>query len=320
MIKKIGVLTSGGDAPGMNAAVRAVVRTALSKGMEVYGIRRGYVGLITGDIFQMDERSVSDIIHRGGTMLYTARCERFKTPEGQDKGFMMAQNFGLNALVVIGGDGSMRGGIQLAKRGLPVMFIPGSIDNDLGYTDLTIGYDTSVNTVLDAIGKIRDTSESHNRTLIVEVMGRHCGDIAMAAGLAGGAESILVPEQDYDLNLICRRIVEGQNAGKRHYIIVKAEGVKENPYEMAKMLEERTGSETRVVVLGYIQRGGAPDSTDRILASRMGYKAIELIAAGSESRAIGFVGNQIVSYPLEEALNVEKSFDDEFLKIAEALA
>jgi len=320
MAIKIGVLTSGGDAPGMNTAIRAVVRAGIHFGMEVYGIRGGYEGLLNGNIKEMEASDVGGIIHRGGTMLYTARCERFKTEEGQDRGFMMAQNFGLNAIVVIGGDGSMRGGIELSKRGLPIMFIPGSIDNDLGYTDLTIGYDTSVNTVLDAISKIRDTSESHNRTLIVEVMGRHCGDIAMAVGLAGGAESILVPEQAFDINLICRRIVEGQNSGKRHFIIVKAEGVEENPYEMAKLLEERTGSETRVVVLGYVQRGGAPNATDRILASRMGYKAVELIHEGSESRAIGYVGGQIVSYPLEEALSVEKAFSDEYLRIAEALS
>ena len=320
MATRIGVLTSGGDAPGMNTAIRAVVRAGIDFGMEVYGIKNGYEGLLNGEISQMTKSSVGGIVHRGGTILYTARCARFRTPEGQDKGYMMAKTFGLDAIVVIGGDGSMRGGIELSKRGMPVMFIPGSIDNDLNYTDFTIGFDTSVNTVLDAISKIRDTSESHDRTIIIEVMGRRCGDIAMSAGLAGGAETILVPEQPFELNDICRKIVEAFNNGKRHYIIVKAEGVEENPYEMARMLEERTGSETRAVVLGYIQRGGAPTAQDRVLASRMGYKAVELIKNNSESRAIGVVGNEIVTYPLLEALEMEKNFNADYLTIAEALS
>lgn len=320
MAGRIALLTSGGDAPGMNTAIRAVVRTALHFGMEVYGVKSGYQGLLNGEISQMTNQQVGGILHRGGTILYTARCEQFKSPEGQEKGFMMAQNFGLDALVVIGGDGSMRGAHALSMLGLTTMLIPATIDNDMGYTDYTIGYDTSVNTVLESMGRIRDTSESHNRTIIVEVMGRNCGDIAVEAGLTGGAETILVPERSYDINAICRKVIEGKNRGKRHDIIVKAEGVDISPYELADIIETRTGSETKVVILSYVQRGGSPSAFDRLLASRMGYKAVELIKNGSGSRALGIVANNIVAYTMEDAFAAKKEFKEEYLEIAEALS
>ena len=276
-MKKIGVLTSGGDAPGMNAAVRAAVRKGLSLGMDVYGIERGYEGLMDGDIKKMEWKSVGDILQRGGTILRTARSERFNTKEGEAHAAMMLDTFGIEGLVVIGGDGSFRGGLALAKKGIKVMGVPGTIDNDLGYTDYTIGFDTAVNTVLSLVSNIRDTASAHERTTIVEVMGRRCGDIALHAGLGGGADVILVPEVPLDINLVCRKVLRGQQSGKLHSIIVKAEGVEMGAEELAKIVEERTGREARAVVPAQIQRGGTPSGRDRFLASLMATKAVQLL-------------------------------------------
>lgn len=319
-MKKIGILTSGGDSPGMNAAIRAAVRGGIYLGLEVYGIDKGYEGLIDGEIEPMSISSVSDILQRGGTILRTARSERFMTPEGQKRAISMLENFGIDSLVIIGGDGSLRGGLDLDRRGITVMGLPGTIDNDLGYTDYTIGFDTSVNTVLSAISNIRDTSSSHERTTVIEVMGRHCGDIALYAGLTGGAETILIPEMPVDINAICKKMIQGRNRGKLHNIIVKAEGIDLSTHELADILKDRTGMETKIVVLGYIQRGGSPTARDRMLASRMAFKAVELLAEGSESRAIGINGSEIVHYPLEDALKMTREYDKDVMKLADILS
>lgn len=317
---KIAMLTSGGDAPGMNAAIRAVARCALSQGIEVYGIQRGFQGLLEGALHPMTFNEVSDKLQRGGTMLQTARCKEFRTLEGQKKGLGVLETFGIDALVVIGGDGSLTGGLCLSKLGMKVMGIPGTIDNDLGYTDYTIGFDTAVNTVLDGISKIRDTSSSHERTTIIEVMGRNCGDLALYAGIAGGAESLIIPEIGYDLNQICQRIILGRNRGKIHNIILKAEGVDIPAEELARLIEEKTGVESRAVILAYLQRGGAPTARDRILATRCGEKAVELIKNGSESKAIGCYGSEIVAYPLEEALAMKREFDQKLYDLSVTLS
>ena len=304
----------------MNAAVRAVVRCGIDRGMEVYGIYHGYEGLMNGDIKLMDMSSVGGIIHRGGTILGTARSPRFMTEEGQQHAFNMLQTFGIEGLVVIGGDGSLKGGLALSKMGIPVMGLPGTIDNDLAYTDYTIGFDTAVNTVLSAISNIRDTSSSHQRATIIEVMGRHCGDIALHAGIGGGADAILVPEVPYDLNAICRNIIQGQHRGKKHTLIIKAEGVEADAIELAKEIENRTSQETRAVILAYLQRGGSPTAQDRLLASRTAGKAVELLYNDESSKAIGISGNQIVAYDLEEALNMERTVDQEMYDLADILA
>ncbi len=291
----------------MNACIRAIVRGAIYNGMEVYGIRRGYEGLIDGEIEQMDVSSVADIIHRGGTILRTARSERFLTKEGFARALSMLETFGIEGLAVIGGDGSLRGGAELSQAGVTVMGLPGTIDNDLAYTDYTIGFDTAVNTALMAIGNIRDTSSSHGRTTIIEVMGRHCGDIALYAGLAGGAETILVPEETLDVAGICKKLLTGKNRGKLHSIIIKAEGVSMSSEELRTVLEERTGLETRVVILGYIQRGGGPTARDRLLASRTGYRAVELFRDGSPSKAVGIRGEEIIAVDINDALKTPKS-------------
>ncbi|MDO4745055.1 MAG: 6-phosphofructokinase [Bacillota bacterium] len=319
-MKRIGILTSGGDAPGMNAAVRAAVRKGLSMEMEVYGIERGYEGLLDGDIKKMEWKSVGDILQRGGTILRTARSERFMTAEGQDHAAKMLETFGIEGLVVIGGDGSFRGGLDLDKRGIKVMGVPGTIDNDLGYTDYTIGFDTAVNTVLSLISNIRDTASAHERTTIIEVMGRHCGDIALHAGLAGGADVIMVPEIEVDLNKVCRKVLRGQQSGKLHSIIIKAEGVQMNSIELASEIEERTGREARAVVPGHIQRGGTPSGRDRILASLMATKAVQLLYDDEESKAIGIVGDEIVSYAFEEALKIKREFGNDIFELAEILS
>lgn len=319
-MKKIGVLTSGGDSPGMNAAIRAAVRSALYNGMKVYGIERGYDGLIEGDFREMDVSSVADILHRGGTILHTARSARFMTAEGRAMACNMLRNFEIDSLIVIGGDGSMHGALELSKLGVPVMCLPGTIDNDLGYTDYTIGFDTAVNTVLSAISNIRDTSSSHERTTIIEVMGRHCGDIALYAGLAGGAESILIPEQPFDINAVCKKLIQGRNRGKLHNIIIKAEGVDIGTNELASLIHERTGLDAKLVVLGYLQRGGSPTSSDRLLASRTACKAVELISEDSESRAIGINGGEIVHYALADALQIKRESNLEFMELADILS
>ena len=306
---RIGVLTSGGDSPGMNAAVRAIVRFGIDRGMEVYGISRGYEGLIDGEIEKMERRSVGDILQRGGTILKTARSKRFMTEEGQERAVRNMETFRIDALVVIGGNGSYAGALELSKRGVPVICLPGTIDNDLGYTDYTIGFDTAVNTVLDAITRIRDTSSAHERTTVIEVMGRHCGDIAIYSGLAGGAEYVLIPEVEPDLNDISLKILEGVNKGRLHSIIINAEGSMYPSDVLVENLSERTGREVKLVVLSYLQRGGSPTLQDRLLATECGAKAVELIDNGIYNKAIGTVGGEIMGFDLEEALKQENCFD-----------
>ena len=268
----------------------------------------------------MDRGSVGDILHRGGTMLKTARSERFRTAEGQERAVRMLQTFGIEGLVVIGGDGSMRGALELSKRGIPVMCLPGTIDNDLNYTDYTIGFDTAVNTVLEAISKLRDTSSAHDRTTVIEVMGRHCGDIALYAGLAGGAEAVLIPEVPVDLNDICRRIIEGSHRGKLHSIVIKAEGTEMTSGELSRVIEEKTGKETRKVVLGYLQRGGSPTLSDRNLATLTAAKAVDLLYAHSSSKAVGINQGQIMACDLEEALNLPKEFNRQMYDLITVLS
>ncbi|MFA6941778.1 MAG: 6-phosphofructokinase [Clostridiaceae bacterium] len=318
-MKTIGVLTSGGDAPGMNAAIRAVVRTGLEKGMKVMGIKRGYSGLINGEIEDMDRHSVSDIIQRGGTILRTARCPEFKTEEGRQKAVNILKVFGIDGLVIIGGDGSFQGGRLLSQLGIATIGLPGTIDNDLAYTDYTIGFDTAVNTVLDAINKLRDTSSSHGRVSIVEVMGRNCGDIALYAGIAGGAESVIVPEVGYNFDNLCKSIITDKINGKWHNLIILAEGVG-GAKELAEKVEDVTGITARATVLGHIQRGGSPSAQDRILASRMGYRAVELLEEGNTDRVVGIKGNVIIDEDIEEALNMPRRFDSRLYDIARTLS
>ena len=321
MAKRIAVLTSGGDSPGMNAAIRAVVRCGIWNKLEVYGIERGYEGLINGEFKEMTVSSVSDIMQRGGTVLKTARSQRFMTPEGFQRAVEKLGQFKIDGLGIIGGDGSYRGGLALAKAGKTVVCLPGTIDNDLNCTDFTIGFDTAVNTVLSAIGNIRDTTSSHERSTVIEVMGRHCGDIALYAGLTGGAEAILIPEKPADIDQICETLIKGKNRGKPHSVIIRAEGVEISSADLAKIITEKTGMETKVVVLGYVQRGGSPTARDRLLASRMGCKAVELLLQdGMTSKAVGIRGNDIVAYDLEEALNMPKQYDASIMDLAEILA
>ena len=318
-MRTIGELTSGGDAPGMNAALRAVVRTGIYNKVRILGIKQGYNGLINGNIEEMNLSSVADIIHRGGTILRTARCDEFPTENGIKKAINVIDIFNIDGLIVLGGDGSFRGAKLLSDKGIPTVGVPCTIDNDMGYTDYTIGFYTAVETVVDAISKIRDTSSSHGRANIVEVMGRRCGDIALYAGLAGGAESIIVPEEEIDVDEVCRKLIQSRNRGKLHSIIALAEGVG-NAYEFAKEIEEKTGTETRVTILGHIQRGGTPTAFDRIIASKMGYRAVELLLEGNSERAIGVKDNDIVDMDFEEALSAKKSFDKEMLNIASILS
>ena len=317
---KIGVLTSGGDAPGMNAAIRAVVRCGIDAGFEVYGIKRGYEGLLDGEIERMSLSSVGDILHRGGTILKTARSERFSTEEGVKRSKVILDTFGIDALIIIGGDGSMRGALELSKLGVNVMCLPGTIDNDLAYTDYTIGFDTAVNTVLDAISKVRDTSSAHERNTIIEVMGRHCGDIALYSGVGGGAEAVLIPEIEADVNRVCRKILQGAGRGKLNSIIINAEGSGVSSDELAKEIAELTGRETRIVVLSYLQRGGVPTLDDRLLASQSGAKAIELIQSGIKNRAIGTVNGKIQALEIEGALAEKPEFDHELYELIDVLS
>ncbi len=318
-MKTIAVLTSGGDAPGMNAAIRAVVRTGVDKNLKVMGVQRGYSGLLNGEIVPMDRHSVADIIQRGGTMLRTARCDEFKTEAGRKKGAGILKAFGIDGLVVIGGDGSFHGAQLLSKMGIATVGIPGTIDNDLPYTDYTIGFDTAVNTVLDAINKLRDTSTSHERASIVEVMGRNCGDIALYAGLAGGAESIIIPEKGYNQDSLCRTILEGKLRGKMHSLIILAEGIG-GAERLSEKIEEITGIEARPTKLGHIQRGGSPTCMDRVLASRMGYRAVELLSEGKSSRVVGISGGTIMDMDIDEALAVPRHFDEKLYEIANILS
>ena len=318
-MKKIAVLTSGGDAPGMNAAIRAVVRTAIHNGIEVMGVQRGYAGLINGELFPMNRSSVSDIIQRGGTILRTARCLEFKQEEVRKEAAQILADNGVDALVVIGGDGSFTGAKLLSKLGVKTVGLPGTIDNDLTYTDYTIGFDTALNTVVESIDKIRDTSTSHERVSIVEVMGRDCGDIAVHTGLACGAEYIITPEKGYDKDELCKVILEGKKAGKMHNLVLLAEGVG-GASELSKYIEDKTGIETRATVLGHIQRGGAPSAFDRVLASRMGSKAIELLMEGKTSKVVGIKDNEIFDQDIDEALALDRRFDKELYRISEEIS
>ncbi|MBC8589689.1 6-phosphofructokinase [Wansuia hejianensis] len=312
-MKTIGILTSGGDAPGMNAAIRAVVRTGIYNNIRVMGIKQGYNGLVNGLIEEMNLSSVADIIHRGGTMLRSSRSDEFLTKEGFQKAINVLKVFGIDGLVVLGGDGTLRGAKALSEAGIPTIGIPCTIDNDLGYTDYTIGFMTAVETVVDAIGKIRDTSTSHGRANIIEVMGRHCGDIALYAGLAGGAESIIVPEMPFDIEQVSRKAIQGRNRGKLHHIIVLAEGVG-NVYDISESLIEQTGIDTRVTILGHIQRGGSPTVFDRITASEMGRRAVELLIKGEGGRTLGIKCNEIIDLDIIQALDIKKEFNKEMFE------
>ncbi len=318
-MKRIAVLTSGGDAPGMNAAVRAVVRSAIYHGCKVFGVNRGYRGLIDGDLFEMDLSSVGDIIHRGGTILRSARCEEFTTPEGREKALTVLRVFRIDGLVVIGGDGSFQGAQKLSEMGFPAIGIPGTIDNDLAYTDYTIGFDTALNTVIDAISKLRDTSSSHERVSIIEVMGRHCGDIALFAGVAGGAEIIIIPETEYNEDEICKKIIQSKNRGKKHSIIMLAEGVG-GAQELTDVIKEKTGLDSRSTILGHIQRGGSPSAFDRIIASQMGAKAVDLLLEGKSSKVVGISKNEIIDMDIHEALSMKNELKKDMYRLANILS
>lgn len=313
--KTIGVLTSGGDAPGMNAAIRAVVRAAIKKGMRVIGIKRGYNGLIHGEMVEMNMRSVSDIIHRGGTMLYTARCLEFKEHAGVVKAKESCLESGIDGIVVIGGDGSFRGAADLSKEGIPCVGLPGTIDNDISCTDYTIGYDTAMNTAMEMVDKIRDTAQSHDRCSVVEVMGRRAGYIALNTGIACGATYILVPEIEPDYDAMIEKIKTAQKLGKQNFIILVAEGVGHSD-EIAKRIEAETGIESRATILGHVQRGGNPTVRDRVLASQLAYHAVELLDQGIGNRVIGIQKDQVVDFDIQEALSMKKTFPMELYKIA----
>jgi len=319
-IKTIGVLTSGGDAPGMNAAIRAVVREGLSRGKKVKGIHRGYSGLLQGEIEDMTARSVSDTIQKGGTILQTARCLEFQTPEGQQLGADMCKKFGIDAVVVIGGDGSFRGAQKLAAHGINTVGVPGTIDLDIACTDYTIGFDTAVNTAMEAIDKIRDTSTSHERCSIIEVMGRGAGYIALWCGIANGAEDILLPEKyDYDEQKLVNHIIENRKKGKQHHIIINAEGIGHST-SMAKRIEAATGVETRATILGHMQRGGSPTCKDRVYASTMGCLAVDLLCQGKSNRVVAYKGGQFTDFDIDEALAMKKHIDEYDYQISLNLA
>lgn len=319
-MKSIAVLTSGGDAPGMNPAVRAVVRTACQRGIKVYGVDRGYTGLINGDIHEMNLRSVSDIITRGGTILYSARCPEFKTEEGLQKAVSTCKKFGIDGMVIIGGDGSFRGARDLSLRGIPCIGLPGTIDNDISCTDYTIGYDTCLNTIVQMVDRIRDTSESHDRCTVVEVMGRGAGYLALEAGIAVGATSIIVPEVEYDIERdVIARIREFQKTGKKHFIVIVAEGVG-GTAEIAKKIEAETGVESRATILGHVQRGGSPTARDRIMASQMGSRAVDLLTRGIGNRVVGIKDNKIVDFDIFEALKMTKTINMKDYELAHEIS
>ncbi len=319
-VTAIGVLTSGGDAPGMNAAVRAVVRTAIDMGIKCYGIRRGYNGLIEGDIVEMTLRDVSDIIHRGGTVLYTARSPMFKTEEGMKLAIDNCKKFGISGIVVIGGDGSYRGARDLSMRGIPCVGLPGTIDNDISSTDYTIGFDTAMNTAMEMVDKLRDTTQSHERCSVVEVRGRRAGWIALESGIAVGATAILVPEVPFNLDRdVIAKIQKTQQSGKKHFIIIVAEGVGE-VQKLADEIEEKTGIESRATVLGHVQRGGSPTVRDREMASCMGYYAVELLSRGIGNRVVSYRNGKILERYIYEALNMVKPFDVDKFKIANVIS
>ena len=307
MARRIGILTSGGDAPGMNAVVRAVARYGLMKGMEVYGIRRGYVGLLSGDVFEMDSRTVSGIIERGGTTLYTARCPEFRDIEGVKKGVEMCKKLGLEGLVVVGGDGSFRGAGDLSSLGIPCIGIPGTIDNDIQCTEYTIGYDTAMNTAMEMIDKICDTTQSHDRCSVIEVMGRKAGYIAVNVGIAVGAEAVITLEEPYDLNQIADKMMKAKKGGKTHFLIVVAEGVGQTDV-IARTIQEMTGMESRVTVLGHVQRGGSPTVRDRVLATEMGCHAVDLLDEGIGNRIVGLKDGKVYDIDIQEGLAMKKPF------------
>ena len=320
VIRTIGVLTSGGDAPGMNAAIRAVVRTALSKGLKVRGIRRGYQGLLNEEIIDLSARDVSDTIERGGTILQTARCAEMRTEEGQQKAAAICKKYGIDGLVVIGGDGSFAGAQKLAHFGINTLGLPGTIDLDIACTEYTIGFDTAVNTAMQAIDKVRDTSTSHERCSIIEVMGRDAGYLALWCGIANGAEKILMPEEhDYDEDKIIADIQESRKRGKKNYIIINAEGVGDS-MNMAKRIEEATGMETRATILGHMQRGGSPTCKDRVYASIMGAKAVDLLLEGKTNRVVGYKHGEYVDFDIDEALGMTKGIPAYQYEIAKELA
>ena len=320
VIRTIGVLTSGGDAPGMNAAIRAVVRTALGKGLKVRGIRRGYSGLLNEEIIDLSARDVSDTIQRGGTILLTARCEEMRTPEGQQKAAAICKKYGIDGLVVIGGDGSFAGAQKLANLGINAVGVPGTIDLDIACTEYTIGFDTAVNTAMEAIDKVRDTSTSHERVSIIEVMGRNAGYIALWCGIANGAEDILLPEKyDYDEQKIINNIIENRKKGKKHHIIINAEGIGHSQ-AMAKRIEAATGIETRATILGHMQRGGSPTCKDRVYASTMGALAVDVLLEGKTKRVIGYKNGEYVDFDINEALAMQKSIPEYQYEISYSLS
>jgi len=319
-IKTIGVLTSGGDAPGMNATIRSVVRTAVARGLKVMGIRKGYNGLIHGDIFELNSRSVSDTIQRGGTILQTARCPEFMTEEGQQRGAQICKVFGIDGLVVVGGDGSFQGAEKLANLGINTIGVPGTIDLDIACTDYTIGFDTAVNTAMEAINKIRDTSTSHERCSVVEVMGRNAGYIALWCGITNGAEMVLIPEKERPSDdEIVREILKNKQRGKKHFLIIVAEGVG-GSQELAVKIEKLTGIETRATILGYLQRGGSPSAVDRLHASMMGALAVDLLCEGKSNRVIAYKDGKYVDYDINEALKMTKTVDERMYEVAKILS
>lgn len=320
-LKRIAVMTSGGDAPGMNAAIRAVVRTGIHYGLSVYGIFRGYAGLIGGDMEEMDLRSVGGIIQHGGTILLTARCPEFMTEEGQVEGLRQLRRRNIDGLVVIGGNGSLTGALKLQQMGMPVVGVPGSIDNDLAKTDMSIGVDTALNTILSAIDKLKDTASSHGRAFIVEVMGRHCGWLALEAGIAGGAEVVLIPERETPLEEVAREVREGYLRGKNHAVIVVAEGARYNARAVADYLaQEKIGFEVRVTILGHVQRGGSPTAFDRMLATRLGVAAVDTLLEGKSGVMVGLQGQKVVAAPLEEVLEVQRPLNPFTLRMEEMLS
>lgn len=314
--KTIAVLTSGGDAPGMNAAVRAVVRSGINRNMRVFGIYRGFNGLLNGDIEEMNLRSVSDIIGNGGTMLYTARSEEFKQKEAQERAADFCRSKGIEGVVVIGGDGSFRGARALTAAGINCIGVPGTIDNDIACSEYTVGFDTAINTAIDMVDRIRDTAQSHDRCSIVEVMGRRCGDIALQTGIATGATAILIPEVEYNTERdVIARIVNTQKTGKKHFVIVVAEGVG-HVRDLAKYIEQRLGIEARATILGHVQRGGSPTVRDRVVASQMGYEAVSLLDQGLGNRVVVMRDGKITDLDINEALDMERVFDDKLYRVA----
>ncbi len=331
-MRKIAVLTSGGDAPGMNAAIRAAVRTALYNGLEVVGVRRGFAGLIEGDFFLMETGSVSDIMQKGGTFLLSARCDEFLEPEGRKKAAEQLRKHSIEGLIVIGGDGSLRGAESLYReQGIPYISVPGTIDNDLSGTDYTIGFDTAMNTILEAINKIRDTATSHERTFIIETMGRSSGFLTVMAGLASGADAVLIPEKKAEIEDVCQTLMERQKQGRLHNIILVAEGYEgnfrtnrdlneSNAFAIGKEIASRTGQDTRVIILGHLQRGGSPTAMDRILASKLGARAVELLMEGKTSRMVGLKGNAIQDSSVEDILKKKKEIDLDIYKLNKILS